>query len=266
MIRKAHKDEYNSLMEFLQLDSDNNFFLIGDLETFGIESKIHCYYVYEIANKIAAVLLRFNQTFLYFDPNNKLSWDQIINFASEHKLNNINISEKMFIHNQQHYMSNSSFVIHKQYLAKLTQKTSIDTSGVVKAQREDIENIVKSRLTIAEFKDFFNTFDKELQLYLEAYDAGVSNPFIIKDKNNTVLSCATVQINVTDRAFIGGVYTIDSHRKQGLASKTVAALANWIIEQNKTPMLFYHNEKAGRIYQNLGFKNIGILYTIVINY
>ncbi|MCT4469484.1 GNAT family N-acetyltransferase [Mycoplasma sp. HS2188] len=264
MIIKAQKKDIKEIKDFLNIDSDKNFFFIGDIDAYGIESKVHKTLIKVEQNKIIAVLLIFNQTLLFFDPYSKLQWEEINEIIVENNLKNINISDTMFDKIAFNLTNKNKYTIHKQMIAKLEHKTNIDTSGVIKAEFVDVPQIVESRMKIKEFGDFTNNHQQELELYIESFKAGISNPFIIKD-NNMVVSCALISINADNKSFIGGVYTLNEYRNQGLGSKVVAKLSNWIIDQGKIPMLFYHNPSAGKIYRSLGFKEIGSLYTVVIN-
>ncbi|BAW18575.1 N-acetyltransferase [Mycoplasmopsis bovigenitalium] len=263
MLRKANELETKKIIEFLNQDSENNFFLIGDIEAFGLHSNIHTTFIFELESKIKYVILIYNQTLLYFDPYYLID-EKIINYFIEKEgVKNINISSKMFENLSVFFNQKNRFDVHKQIISKLEQKIIQDKNIATKAQSQDIELIVKSRMKIDEFKDFRNDYEKELKLYKQAFDSNVSNPFIIKI-NNEVVSCALIAINAANISIIGGVFTLEEHRKKGYASQVVSAVSNFVIENNRIPMLFYHNQKAGKIYEELGYKPIGHLYTIVV--
>ncbi|WP_029608785.1 GNAT family N-acetyltransferase [Mycoplasma simbae] len=264
MIQKANLSEVLTIKEFLNLDKDNNFFFIGDIDNFGLHSNIHTTLIKKNNDQIQSVLIIFGTTLLFFDPHKNLTWDEIRSLIIENNLKNINLSDKMFSFWADKFQDSNIYEIHKQYLARLDQKNeTVDISEVIKASKEDLESIVKSRLKIAEFSGFSKDFDYELNIYTNSFDSNVLNPFIIK-QNDEVISCATVAVDAGEVSIIGGVYTLDTHRKQGLASKVVTALSNWLIERQKTPCLFYHNPKAGSVYRKIGFKEVGNLYTIVV--
>ncbi|MBU4691920.1 GNAT family N-acetyltransferase [Mycoplasma sp. ES3225-GEN-MYC] len=265
MIIKATEAQKNIILDFLDKDVDNNFFFIGDIENFGLHSKIHSTYVkLSPDNEIVAVLLIFNNTLLFYDPFSQLHWNEIIEIVNKNKLININISENMYKRFSDNFNS-KRFNVHKQYLARLNSFVNLDTSRAIEATKEDIKLIVESRLKIPEFTEFTSDFVNEYNSYLESYESGVSHPFIIKSSSGKVVSCATIAINASNKSVIGGVYTLPEFRQSGLASIVVAALSNWILSRGNQPILFYHNPEAGKIYHSLGYKDVGILYTIVIN-
>lgn len=66
------------------------------------------------------------------------------------------------------------------------------------------------------------------------------NPFIIK-LNNEVVSCALIAINAANISIIGGVFTLEEHRKKRIClHEVVGAISNFVIDNNRIPMLFYH--------------------------
>ncbi|AIA29571.1 acetyltransferase [Mycoplasmopsis californica] len=264
MIEIANKEQLEEIMQLLHTDVDNNFFFIGDIEQFGINSNIHKTLIKTIDNKIKTVLIVFNQTLLFYDPEFRLSWEEIESLINEYKISNINLSEKMFEHFRFNFESISRFTIHAQTLAKLDKKINIDSSIVQKATIDDIPHIVWSRLKIAEFSSFSQSYQAEFQSYLHSFKSGVLNPFIIKNEIDGVISCATIGINAGKISVIGGIFTLEKYRNQGLAKQVTGALANWIMDQNRTPVLFYHNPVAGQIYTQLGFEPIGKVYTVVL--
>lgn len=53
-----------------------------------------------------------------------------------------------------------------------------------------------------------------------------------------------IAINAANISIIGGVFTLEgAYRKKGYASQVVGAISNFVIDNNRIPMLFYHNEK-----------------------
>lgn len=72
-----------------------------------------------------------------------------------------------------------------------------------------------------------------------------------------IVSCALLNVEGHDAGLIGGVYTLPAARGRGYASACVAALSLDLQREGKLPCLFYENPVAGRIYEHLGFEEIG---------
>ncbi len=75
--------------------------------------------------------------------------------------------------------------------------------------------------------------------------------------NKKVVAMAKSTLETRTHAMIVGVGTHPNFRNRGLATKCIVKICNEIINENKTPCLFYDNIEAGRIYNKLGFKEKG---------
>ncbi|KKB26634.1 Acetyltransferase, GNAT family [Mycoplasmopsis meleagridis] len=268
MIRETIKQDKMEIMMLLDKDPLYNLFLISDVSNFGLNNSFIKSYVIEEENKIEAFILIFNQTLLFYDPRKLLKTVDLVNLIEIHNIKNINVSEKMFL-NLNDFVNKyfSKLNIHEQFFAKCNKLIEKETKNVLKASLEDIKLIVDSRINIPEFKDFLNnTYEKELELYEEAYKKGISHNFIIKDHNkNKVIAHAAIAASTDKAAMIGGVYCLKEYRNNGYATNVMIELTNFIIRNNKEAVLFYHNEKAGSIYRKIGYETFGKVYTLVIN-
>lgn len=75
--------------------------------------------------------------------------------------------------------------------------------------------------------------------------------------NGRILSSALLNVEGTDAGLIGGVFTQPQARGRGYAAACTAALSLDLQRDGKTPVLFFENPVAGRIYRNLGFEECG---------
>ncbi|WP_029513506.1 GNAT family N-acetyltransferase [Mycoplasmopsis primatum] len=267
-LTKVKTSDKEQILSFLNNDKLMNFFFIGNIQNYGLDADFMPILVHKNSEKaIDCVILIYYTTLLIYDPFCLIKTDQLLNLIKKYNITTINISNNIFRNYQLYFEGNPNiFTIHKQELAYCNKHIDgYDISQVVKANENDIENIVNSRMQIKEFADLISHYKDELENYKKAYKTGVSSPFIIK-KNNKVIANALMAIQTDDVAIIGGVFCLDEFRNQGFATKTVVALTNYIIDDlNKKAMLFYHNEAAGRLYQKIGFQACGNLYTISIN-
>ena len=72
-----------------------------------------------------------------------------------------------------------------------------------------------------------------------------------------IVSSALLNVEGADAGLIGGVFTQIQARGKGYAAACTAALALDLQRDGKTPVLFYENPVAGRIYRTLGFEECG---------
>ncbi len=78
-----------------------------------------------------------------------------------------------------------------------------------------------------------------------------------------IVSCALLNVEGSDAALIGGVFTLPAARGRGYAAACTAALSIDLQRDGKLPCLFYENPVAGRVYRRLGFverEQWGVLY------
>lgn len=72
-----------------------------------------------------------------------------------------------------------------------------------------------------------------------------------------ILSSALLNVEGKDAGLIGGVFTQPHARGKGYAAACTAALALDLQQDDKTPVLFFENPVAGRVYRKLGFEECG---------
>ena len=76
-------------------------------------------------------------------------------------------------------------------------------------------------------------------------------------RGSRIVSCALINVEGAEAGLIGGVYTLPEARGRGYAAACVSALCRDLQTDGKTPCLFYENPIAGRVYQRLGFVEVG---------
>jgi uncharacterized protein len=72
-----------------------------------------------------------------------------------------------------------------------------------------------------------------------------------------IVSAGLLSPDGKDAGLIGGVYTNPVVRGRGYAAAVVAYLSLYLQQRDKTPVLFYENPVAGRVYRRLGFEEVG---------
>lgn len=72
-----------------------------------------------------------------------------------------------------------------------------------------------------------------------------------------IVSSALLNVEGTDAGLIGGVFTQTQARGKGYAAACTAALSLDLQNDGKTPVLFFENPVAGRVYRRLGFEECG---------
>ncbi|OAB48906.1 GNAT family N-acetyltransferase [Mycoplasmopsis gallinarum] len=263
-MQKATLQDKDKILNFLAKSPLYNLFLIGDVEEFGVENDfIKSYIKYNNQNEILFFILIFQTTLLFYDPLNQIQTNELSELISKHNITNIFISDEMFQNKKEFFEQLKDFKINYQIIAKANKKFNGPINLAQKATNlEQIKKIVESRFQIDEFKDFRNeNFATELNYYEQAFLKNISNNYFI-EINNQVVAHASVAAKTDQAEMIGGVYCLKEFRNNGYATQVTVALLNEIIDRNKTPILFFHNPKAGLIYNKIGFENFGKVYTL----
>lgn len=97
---------------------------------------------------------------------------------------------------------------------------------------------------------------------------GKERVFVVEEPEKSpcrIVSSALLNVEASDTALVGGVFTLPEARGRGYATACVSALCHDLQKEGKTPYLFYENPSAGRIYRGLGFHVIDSWVLLFLN-
>ncbi|WP_234779848.1 GNAT family N-acetyltransferase [Clostridioides difficile] len=118
------------------------------------------------------------------------------------------------------------------------------------AQEKDIDEIGKL-LNRSDYKVSKN-YIEERKVHLK--EGNVRAYFIRND--DTMISTVSTGMETSFLAMVVSVSTDKRYRGKGLASYMVYNLSKELLLEGKVPCLFYNNDVAGKIYHNIGYKEI----------
>lgn len=254
MIRKLTQLDNSQLMEYLKEEKAFNLFIIGDIENFGYDSDFQeIWGEFDRQGGIKGVLLRYRH---FYVPYAKGEFN-VEEFAS--------IIQK---DNEFEAMSGKKEIIEKfdkflefenkreQFFAELIDISlvdeGLDLSEVKKGDIEDVDSILELRGKIEEF----NITPSGNEAFRESLLTGTGRTYFIKESGEAA-ACASTTAENSESAMIVGVCTHPQYRRKGYATKCMIELCKDILDEGRTLCLFYDNPKAGKIYKNIGFKDIG---------
>lgn len=95
-----------------------------------------------------------------------------------------------------------------------------------------------------------------------------NNRLFYLQKTGKIVSAVLTHCENSEAALIGGVYTPAKYRGKGYARLCMEMLMHDLIQEGKTPCLFYekNNDSARRLYQKLGFQLYGDWVVIEMTY
>ena len=249
MIIKVDDTYHSKVINYLKREPDFNLFIIGDIERYGYDN--YCLDIWAGIDKkghIEGVLLRYFE-YLIFYSRGKFNIDAFANLINS--LNYIEISGKLDV------------------LQKLEGKIGVNRKRIVKfCVLDDPSKLNDIEIGLKPKKIRFGNISKVVKLYgeidefenttIESIKSGLrtGRGYCI-EINKKVVAMAKSTLETRTHAMIVGVGTHPNFRNRGLATKCIVKICNEIINENKTPCLFYDNIEAGRIYNKLGFKEKG---------
>jgi predicted GNAT family acetyltransferase len=80
----------------------------------------------------------------------------------------------------------------------------------------------------------------------------------IAERTGVICSAALTNAELPGHAMIGGVFTADDWRNQGLGQAVCSALCASLLRDGKQPVLYWQDPAAGAVYRKLGFRASGM--------
>ena len=259
MIIKLNESHNEKLEEFLNKNKEINVCIIGCLERFGFDDRLQEIWAeFDESYNYTAILLRHNTQFYFhsvIEDYDAESFCEIINgYKDKEQIwgELISITKLLSVLTYDKVKFNQFAYLDNLLLIK-------ENASVIKANLEDAEEIYSLRKTIEEFNDF-KTSPASIKA---AINSGFGRVYCIKENNKIVASAATTAES-KGLAMIVSVMTHNNHRNNGYAMSCVYKICKDLIDEGRTPCLFYDNPKAKNIYKNLGFEDIAVW--VIVNF
>ncbi|WBP83808.1 GNAT family N-acetyltransferase [Mycoplasmopsis edwardii] len=266
----AKESQKQKILDFLyKKDPIQYLFLISDIEQFGLQSEIHNTYVLNAPHSFDAIVMSFYNNLLIFKKDEvRISHDFLTNIIKEKSIKNVIYASNYY--NEFKYFAKKNDLnikVHKEFILSLNQKdfysnNYLDNLKSTKIIQEDLQGIIDSRSKIKEFENL-SAQALDINFLKDSFEKGYYKGFIIKD-NNQVVSHASTSAKVDGVAMVGGVFTLDSHRQKGYAYDCVVNLCDNLLCDKITPVLFFDNPNAGKMYYKIGFKDYSKIYVTEI--
>ena len=256
MIKHAVTEDYKEVMSYLNREGSLNTTQLSHIEKYGLARDFQEVWLQRDAegDPILAVIVRhFNSLYLYndnyiFEPDELGSFTSFLRpdiiFGKRDLLGDLALYlEGMVLEPSCH------MILEK-------RKCLIPCNEVERAGLEDCEELASLIYSIPEFARFYHSPQEIERGIRRRIEMGICRYFVLKI-DGRIVSQAYTTIESAHYATIGGVVTLPEYRKRGLASLVVSCISQNLLQDHKTPNLFYSNEEAGRVYENLGFVHAG---------
>lgn len=252
MFRRAGKEDDKRVMGYLKREGSLNTTLLAYIEKYGFEKDFQDVWLQldEHDGKTLAIAMRhFNSLYVYSEGCAYYN-EELGTFAS--------FIGAEIISGKRDLLSEIALFLDDMVFETSNHLILQDTSMLVpceevqKASLEDCQELAALIYSIPEFARFYHSPMEIEQGIRRRMEMGICRYFILK-RDGVIVSQAYTTIESAQYATIGGVVTRHECRKQGLASLVVSCISQDILDENKTPNLFYSNAEAGRVYGRLGF-------------
>lgn len=256
-MRKLTKEEYLTTMNYVLKEPEYNLFLIGDLENYGLDSPQVSVYTGEGREEspLPYVLLDYKGSFAFYSHNPDFPAREVAGFLSCHGLHNLSgklsLIKKIIPHMK-------DLEIVPTYLARLDKPPEqTKASNMRRLLEGDIPDILNLLGQTEAFYTMKTKTPEENQRDIRDSLSHGGRMYGIFDHGLLVAVAGTAAENSMS-AMVVSVSTLPPYRRRGYASALVSKLCGDCLKEGmKFLCLFYDNPEAGRLYQRLGFKEVG---------
>jgi uncharacterized protein len=259
MIRRLEEADRQSVVALLRKALHLNLYMLGNLESLGFNSEISEFWGdFDLRvgeeERLRGVLNRYLSGWVVYGEADA-SWSEFAQVIDEHP-----VTAEKFQDNPGGIASLLPFL--RQYDA-----ASIDEEELMvlaEADFQPVRVLPGVEVRRAEMADLAHL----IPFYADAGHMSRSASMVERPlRDNRIWMAlvdgepaATALTNAeTDAvAMIGGVYTGKKWRNRGLSKAVCSALCEELLAEGKQPVLYWKNEAAGRVYNQLGFKAVGV--------
>lgn len=264
MMRTLEEKDREKILHYVRKEPEMNLFLIGDLENFGVESETVNFYLHEERGRWDFLILRFHQFYILYSQYEDYNAKEAIAFFRERTPDCISAKTVLL---ERIAPAFPQWKIDSTYMSRCNHVEPDgvcgleDTGGFV-VRRLEREDVLEAVSLLSAIEEFAKTYKKEeFQEQVKRMDeemAQGSKAAVGGFLDGRMVSIASTSAENSESAMIVGVATLPEYRGKGCASAVVKALCRDCFERGKKYLcLFYDNPVAGRIYNRIGFKELG---------
>ncbi|MCM1540269.1 MAG: GNAT family N-acetyltransferase [Blautia sp.] len=259
-MRILHEEDREEILHYVKKEPEMNLFLIGDLENFGVENETVSFYLHEERDRWDFLILRFHQFFILYSQYGDYNAEEAIAFLSAQNPDCISGKTVLL---ERIATAFPQWKLESTYMSRCDRaesgKEQQDGLVIRRLEKGDVPEAIDLLSDIAEFGKTYKKNEREEQIRRmeEEMDKG-SKAAMAGFLNGCMVSIASTSAENSESAMVVGVATMKELRGKGYASAVVSALCRDCFERGKRYLcLFYDNPVAGRIYNRIGFQELG---------
>ena len=241
-------------MEYLLQEAEFNLFIIGKIENYGYDASFQTIWgMVDRDNNIHGVLFKYYSSFIPYSYNELIleKFIPLINLGAK-----VVSGKKEIIDVIKKYLSPDRIKEEKNDVyahLKCLNSLNVVNYEIKKAEETDVERLINLRKQIEEFKNI----SVNKKLIKQKINSGSGRIYYIENELGEMISSASTSSENKLMAMIVGVATLPEYRNRGFATSCVYRLCRDLLAEGKNPCLFYDNPEAGKIYNKIGFTEIG---------
>lgn len=256
MIRKCTIQDQEMVLDYLYKDKIFNLFMIGDILGYGIDNEDVTVWIDEEEFDIKTVYMKFRNHLVISSLDNIVSQAFIDELCQTYQKLNWNGKKAVFdqIHFPDVYEKERKdcWFAYADHVEKIYLQNQFDIRKLDSSYAEEFwkasEDVFHDGLTLQEVASGLQ-------------ESNVKRTYGLF-KNGELVSFASTASECEGLAMIIGVGTRKEYRRHHYASAVVAQLVKDLLNEKKTPCLFYFNPQAARIYLKIGFQQLPEHYAI----
>ncbi len=250
MLVQADASKKDPILAFLKSEPEFNLFMIGDILNYGFDSDFQKIY---INNELNQVVLIFHDTMLIY-ATNQLDIKEIVELFHQHQCTQIMGKAKLTEELIEELGLDYVRILSTFY--KSEEKIAIPNNRCRVAKVEDVEKILDGLCATEELKHMYHNRDAQQKMITKRIlnNEGIH---VFIENNGKIISHINSTATTSSGCLIGGLFTLDEYRRQGLATECLKTLCASLGEKGIVPCAFTNNEIVKAVLVKNGFKAIG---------
>ncbi|HEB5001460.1 TPA: GNAT family N-acetyltransferase [Clostridioides difficile] len=253
MIVKIDNTLEKEFWQYVSHEESLNLFIIGYVENYGFSSQYQDIWFQVEDGNITSIILKNKSTLIIYSFKNNFDIGEMENHIKNLDVKSISgkkcVIDRLISKYKDFYEKlDNKFCVLKEI--KEIDFSNMKEYKIENAQEKDIDEIGKL-LNRSDYK-VSKTYIEERKEHLKE---GNVRAYFIRN-NDTMISTVSTGMETSFLAMVVSVSTDKRYRGKGLASYMVYNLSKELLLEGKVPCLFYNNDIAGKIYHNIGYKEI----------
>lgn len=259
-MRILHEQDREEILSYVGKEPEMNLFFIGDIESFGVENETVNIYLHEERDRWDFLILRFHQYFLLYSRYEDYNAQEAIEFFRGQRPDCISGKTVLL---EKIAPAFPQWTIESTYMSRCNRVEDrfSESDGLVirRLEKEDVAEVIDLLMDIREFSKTYKKVEREEHIRRMAEEMAMGSKTAVGGfLDGRLIATASTSAENSESAMVVGVATAIDCRGKGYASAVVSALCWDCFERGKKYLcLFYDNPVAGRIYNRIGFQELG---------